>query len=97
VVLFPEGEMNLYGYQLLQEGNAAHARWVFQLNVDAYPASANTYDSLSDAYLALGKRADALRLAQKALKMLETDTRVGPELRKAIQESAERKIRDLSE
>jgi hypothetical protein len=29
--------------------------------------------------------------------MLETDTRVGPELRKAIQESAERKIRDLSE
>lgn len=95
LVLFPEGEANLYGYQLLQEGNAAHALWVFQLNVDAYPKSANTYDSLSDAYLALGKREDAMRYAEKALKMLETDTRVSPELRSAIQESAQKKISDL--
>jgi dienelactone hydrolase len=95
VVLFPEGELNLYGYELLQRGNAAHAVWVFQLNVDAYPKSANTYDSLSDAYLALGKREEALRNAEKALKMLETDTKVGPELRKAIQESAERKVKEL--
>ena len=48
-VLFPENETNLLGYQLLQEGNAKEAVEVFKLNVDAYPASANTYDSLSDA------------------------------------------------
>jgi dienelactone hydrolase len=95
LVLFPESEANLYGYQLLQDGNAAHALWVFQLNVDAYPRSANTYDSLSDAYLALGKRDEALRNAEKALKMLETDTRVTPELRSAIQDSAEKKIKEL--
>jgi dienelactone hydrolase len=95
LVLFPESEVNLYGYELLQAGNAAHALWVFRLNVDAYPKSANTYDSLSDAYLALGKREEALRYAEKALKMLETDTKVGPELRQAIQDSAQKKVKEL--
>jgi hypothetical protein len=68
---------------------------VFQLNVDAYPTSANTYDSLSDAQLAAGNREESLRLAEKALSLLEADTQIGPELRAAIRESAEKKIRDL--
>jgi tetratricopeptide (TPR) repeat protein len=95
VVLFPEGEMNLYGYQLLQEGKAADAVDVFKLNVDAYPQSANVYDSLSDAYLEAGNRAEALRLAEKALEMLAGDTKVTDQLRTAIRESAEKKIREL--
>ena len=46
---------------------------VFKLNVDAYPSSANTYDSLSDGYLALGNREEALRYAEKTLEMIPKD------------------------
>jgi Flp pilus assembly protein TadD len=95
VVLFPEGEMNLQGYQLLQEGRTTDALVVFQMNVDEYPRSANVYDSLSDAQLAAGNKADALRNAEKALEVLASDTRVPDQLRAAIKESAEKKIRDL--
>ena len=95
LVLFPEAELNQYGYQLLQDGDTKNAIDVFQLNVDAYPKSANTYDSLSDAYLAAGNRAEALKLAEKALAMLAADTQVPDELRTAIKESAEKKIKEL--
>jgi Flp pilus assembly protein TadD len=87
--------MNLQGYQLLQEGRTTDALVVFQMNVDEYPRSANVYDSLSDAQLAAGNKADALRNAEKALEVLASDTRVPDQLRAAIKESAEKKIRDL--
>lgn len=45
IVLFPEGEMNTHGYQLLQEGRAKDAIIVFQMNVDAYPHSGPTQTS----------------------------------------------------
>jgi dienelactone hydrolase len=96
LVLFPEAEMNLYGYEILQGGSPEHAIWLFKLNVDAYPKSANTYDSLSDAYLAAGKREEALNYAKKALEMLDADKQVGDELRAAIKESADKKILELT-
>ena len=94
-VLFPEQEMNGYGYELLQASKNDDAIVVFQMNVEAYPKSANTYDSLSDAYLAAGKRDDALKLAEKALQVLAADTTAPDEVRTAIRESAERKIKEL--
>lgn len=94
-LLFPEGELNGYGYELLQQGKAEDAIVVFRMNVDAYPDSANSYDSLSDAYLAAGKRDDALKLAEKALAVLARDTQTPPDFKERIRESAERKIRDL--
>ena len=95
LVLFPEAELNAYGYQLLQDGDNKNAIAVFEMNVDAYPKSANTYDSLSDAHLAAGNRAEALKLAEKALTLLEADTQVTDELRTAIKESAEKKVKEL--
>jgi dienelactone hydrolase len=94
-LLFPENEANAYGYQLMQEGKPQEAIIVLQMNVDAYPASANTYDSLADAYLAAGKPADALRLAEKALQILAKDTTTPDEFKTLVRESAEKKVRDL--
>ena len=94
-VLFPEGEANLYGYSLLQAGNTKDAIGVFEMNAAAYPKSANTYDSLADAHLAAGNRSEALRLAEKALAMLETDDTAPPAFKQLIRESAEKKVKEL--
>jgi dienelactone hydrolase len=94
-VLFPEGEVNLYGYQLLQGGNPKEAVEVFKLNVDAYPNSANVYDSLSDGYLELGNKEAALQNAEKALAMLPKDKNINDDLRALIKESADRKVQQL--
>jgi pimeloyl-ACP methyl ester carboxylesterase len=95
VVLFPETETNLVGYQLLQAGNLKDALGVFQLNVEAYPRSANVYDSLSDAYLAMGSKDEALKYAQKAIEMLDTDTNATPQFKQLVRQSAGQKIKDL--
>lgn len=95
IVFFPEGDLNQFGYQVLQEGRAKDAIIIFQMNVDEYPQSANTYDSLSDAYLADGNETEALRLAEKALQMLASDTQAPEEFKTLIRESAEGKIKRL--
>jgi len=48
---FSEIRMNILGYQKLQSGEVAEAIELFKLNVMAYPESANTYDSLGEAYM----------------------------------------------
>jgi dienelactone hydrolase len=93
-VLFPEAQLNLLGYVHLQAGRPNEAIRLFRLNTMAYPLSANTYDSLGDAYLASGQNELALRMSEKALELLPKD-RVGDARKKAIQESAEQKIAKL--
>jgi tetratricopeptide (TPR) repeat protein len=95
VVLFPEGETNLLGYQLLRDGNAKDAVGVFQMNVEGYPRSANAYDSLSDAWLAAGDKEQALKYAQKAIAMLDQDPNATPQFKQLVRESADAKIKQL--
>ena len=94
-VLFVEAELNQVGYGFLQENRTKDAIAVFTMNVDAYPGSPNTYDSLSDAYLADGNRADALRYAELALEKLAADTTTPAEFKQQIRESAEKKVATL--
>jgi len=95
VVLFPETETNLLGYQLLQAGNLKDALGVFQLNVEGYPRSANACDSLSDGYLAMGNKEEALKYAQKAIEMLDQDPNATPEFKQLVRRSADGKIKEL--
>jgi dienelactone hydrolase len=95
IVLFPETETNLLGYQLLRTGSLKDALGVFQLNVEEYPRSANAYDSLSDGYVAMGNKEEALKYAQKAIEMLDQDPNATPEFKQLVRESAERKVKEL--
>jgi pimeloyl-ACP methyl ester carboxylesterase len=92
--LFPEGVMNLMGYDRLQAGKNKEANELFKLNIEAYPNSANAYDSLGDGYLADGQNDQALQAAQKALELLPAD-KVADPFKKAIQQSAEQKVEKL--
>ncbi|HUJ20828.1 MAG TPA: alpha/beta hydrolase, partial [Bryobacteraceae bacterium] len=73
--LFPEAPVNIMGYEHLQAGRTQEAIEIFKLNVAAYPESPNTYDSLSDGYIASGQKDLALQNVKKALELLPNDTK----------------------
>jgi CubicO group peptidase (beta-lactamase class C family) len=62
-----EGAINRAGYRLLQNEKAELARRVFELNTDLFPGSFNTWDSLGEANLKLGRREDAARFYERSL------------------------------
>lgn len=62
----PENLINQMGYQLIFEGKPDEAIAVFKTNVERYPASANVYDSLAEAYEREGKIELAEPLYDKA-------------------------------
>ncbi len=94
-VLFPEGFVNLLGYEHLQIGDPKGAVEIMKLNATAYPDSANVYDSLSDAYLADGQKDLAMHNAKKALELLASDKTASEEQRKGIRENSEQKLKQL--
>ena len=62
-----EDKLNLHGYDLLWAGKTEEALAIFQLVVDEFPESANAYDSLGEAHLALGNMDLALENYEKTL------------------------------
>ncbi len=53
---FGERELNTLGYVLMRTRKLNEAVAIFKLNVEAYPASANPYVSLAEAYLNLNQK-----------------------------------------
>ncbi|MEJ2546174.1 MAG: tetratricopeptide repeat protein, partial [Calditrichaceae bacterium] len=66
---FSETRMNVLGYQYMQGGKIADAIELFKLNVLAYPESANTYDSLGEAYMINGDKELAIKNYKKSLEL----------------------------
>jgi len=93
-VLFPESLMNLLAYSALQSGQTQAAIDLFKLNTEAYPASANARDSLSDGYLAAGKNDLALAAEQKCLQLLPADPS-DAQFKRQFEQAAREKIAKL--
>jgi tetratricopeptide (TPR) repeat protein len=68
-VYVSEGDMNAWGYRLLQNNQVREAIEVFKLNVLAYPNSANVYDSLAESYAVHGDKQLAIDNYKKALEL----------------------------
>ncbi len=66
---FDERELNALGYQLIQAKKYKEAIRVFQLNVEAYPQSSNTYDSLAEAYMDDRDKLQAIANYQRSLQL----------------------------
>jgi acetyl esterase/lipase len=69
-VLFSEAGMNTLGYKFVREKRVPEAIEIFRLNVEAYPQSANVYDSLAEAYMIDGQKKIAAEYYRKALTIL---------------------------
>lgn len=65
----PEFNLNGLGYALLGTGKAPEAVAVFELMVEAYPESANAYDSLGEGYVAVGDVARAITNYERSLEL----------------------------
>lgn len=65
-VPIPEPMLNLIGYRLLQAEHVQEAIEVFRANAQAYPDSANVYDSLGEAQERAGAQTEALASYRKA-------------------------------
>ncbi|MEP3372037.1 MAG: serine hydrolase [Maribacter dokdonensis] len=64
-----ENEMNQAGYKLLRSNKTKEAIQIFKLNVDAYPNSANVYDSYAEALLKSGNNKGAIKNYKKSAEM----------------------------
>lgn len=75
---FNENQVNMLGYNLLWRGMTEAAIEVHKLNIQAYPDSANPYDSLAEAYEANGDVEQAIQSYEKVLEL-------NPEMPSAIE------------
>src|SRR5215831_4764179 len=69
--LWPEVSGDIIGSGHLREGETTEAIEVFQLNLFAYPDSADAHSNLADAYLQNGQKDLARQYAEEALALLD--------------------------
>jgi tetratricopeptide (TPR) repeat protein len=90
--LFPEALVNQAAYERIPAGQAKEAIELCRLNTEAYPASANTWDSLADAYLADGQAEAAMQAAHMAIQTLPADE-ASEDFKALVRQSAEGKLK----
>lgn len=71
---FDEGELNAAGYLLLGERSTAAAIAILRIATEAYPNSANAFDSLGEAYLAAGDKPAAIAAYTRSLELDPANT-----------------------
>ena len=64
-----EDDLNSWGYKLIEQEQIANAVEILKLNVNLYPDSANTYDSLAEGYTMLGEHALAIQNYHRSLEL----------------------------
>lgn len=79
-----EADINALGYRLIQDGRVDDAIAILRLNNEAFPESANTYDSLGEANAIAGRRDRAIELYETAVSM-DPDGPIGANARQMLE------------
>lgn len=66
---FRADQLNMLGYKLLNENKLEAGKVVFELNTKEYPDNFNTWDSLGEIYMLLGKDELAIESYKKSLEL----------------------------
>ena len=90
----PEGAINQMGYQFLFDNKPDEAIAAFKANVERYPASANVYDSLAEAYERQGRADLAEPLYDKARLLGEQNNDPNTAIYKANYERVKAKVKE---
>ncbi len=95
LVLFPEANLNAIGYGLLRNNNMEDAIKIFRLNTEAYPNSANTWDSLAEVLEAMGRNEESISCTKKALEKLPADEGINDNFRETIRQGCRARLERL--
>ncbi len=79
-----EGEFNKAGYAMLSEEQFEEALFIFKMNTDLFPESANAWDSLAEAYWKSGDTIKAVEFYNKAI-ALDAEGPIGDHAREMLQ------------
>lgn len=71
---FAERELNILGFQLIDDRKLEEAIEIFKLNNQTYPDASNTYDSLGFAYMLKGDKDLAIKHYKKAVELNTENT-----------------------
>jgi len=91
---FAESELNNLGYNLLRQHKTKEAVAIFKLNTEEYPASANAFDSLAEAYLANNEPAQARACYEKVLELLPS-ANYSADFKSRLESAARGKLQEL--
>ena len=72
VQLWPEVTLDIIGSDHMRAGEIKEAIEIFQLNLLAYPDSADAHNNLADAYFKDGQKDPARRLAEQGMALLDS-------------------------
>ncbi len=64
-----EAEINNLGYEFVRENKDSEALKIFELNTKFYPDAWNTFDSLGEQQLKLGRKKEGLENYRKSLEL----------------------------
>lgn len=79
-----EDDLNNWGGKLMEQEQIKQAIEIFKLNVSLYPQSANTYDSLAEAYDKSGNRELAIKNYRRSLELDSRNTNAIEHLKKLV-------------
>jgi CubicO group peptidase (beta-lactamase class C family) len=66
---FNERDLNSLGYYYLRNERYEEAIKIFQLNIEEYPKSYNTYDSMGEAHMVSGNKEKAIEYYKKSIEL----------------------------
>ena len=92
---FDERSFNRVGYQLIGLKRLQEAIEIFKLNMQAYPQSANTYDSLAEGYMLMGDTESAIKYYEKTLEMIPDDSKLNEQSKVDFKNNVMKKLGQL--
>jgi hypothetical protein len=81
---------------LAKDKRMTEALHVVTLMTKEYPTSAQAYDDLGDVYKMNSQPQPAIEASQKALSLVDADSKLSPDDKKQVRDSAEKRIAELS-
>lgn len=95
--IIEQAVLNNLGYQYLNQHQITEALQLFEMCTQAYPGSANAWDSYAEAQMHAGNNDLAIKYYRKALEILPSDSAINENFRETIRNGATQALERLQQ